>query len=151
MAKSRWWRRGESGEPDLLRSEFEQVTTILTPEQHQRVQELIVQRKGLSAFLDETLRTTMGLSSEQVEKVRRAIQDHSRRVKVRNEALDGQLKSIAADGAASDVIAERLRGTRLEANQSNRQSLTEAWRQAWGVLRPEQRAVYERLAGGPSP
>jgi hypothetical protein len=151
LAKDGQWHQIEKSQPDLIQNEFDQVTSILSSEQQQRVRELIVQRKGLSAFLDEQLGREIAIRQEQAEAIRREIQAHSRRVATRNKARDDQLKTIAVSDEKTDVIAERLRLTRLEANQTNRQSLAQAWHAAWEVLSSEQRRAYEKFAGGPSP
>jgi hypothetical protein len=149
LARDGQWRRIEHEQPDLLQDEFQQVTAILSTEQQVRVRELIVQRKGLSAFLDDDLRRQIGLSGHQVERIRRSIQDHSRRVSARNQALESLLQAIALGREPTDVIAKRLHGARLEAGQSNRRSFADAWKEAWEVLSPRQRQAYEKLAGGP--
>lgn len=101
------------------------IEAVLTPTQKTRVRELQVQAMGLRAFTNEGLVKELGLSEDQVEKIRGLLPQ-------RRQGGEG------GPGAGQNVTPEERQKQREE-----------AMKKALEVLKPDQRARWEKLIGKP--
>lgn len=103
--------------PALLDNEYSQALEILTREQIKRVGQIMIQRDGMRALLDEKTQQKLGVSPKQAEGIRKAWTDHIVRGKAKYPGTTG------------------------------RASAHQCWKDALLVLTEEQRAKFAEMTG----
>lgn len=101
------------------------IEAVLTPAQKSRIRELQYQAMGLRAFTNEAVVKELGLSEDQVEKIRGLLPQ-------RRQGGEG------GPGAGQNVTPEERQKQRAE-----------AMKKALEVLKPDQRAKWEKMIGKP--
>ena len=78
MKKQRHWSRARTM-PDLLKSEYALALDVLSPAQKMRVEQAMLQRRGVTMFLHEDVQRLLALKPEQIEKIRDTWNAHVKR------------------------------------------------------------------------
>jgi hypothetical protein len=110
----------------------------------QRLEQLLVQKQGMRAFTDPQMAEKLSLNDAQRGEVRKAIVEHSQRVKKLEADLAAAERAI--DKPEAERAAELLR-LRKEKNQAGVASFRRNWDDVYHVLTAEQRAKYLELRG----
>src|SRR5690606_7472812 len=119
---------------------------FLTPPQHQRLEQLYLQRLSYNAFRETDLATRLELSAEQQKNVMTAIDAHLKRVADAERELGRSVQQ--AVGAAEDAdLAARIRRLTSEKEHRGRLSHRRVWEEIREILTPQQREQFMQLRG----
>lgn len=104
-------------DPELLDQEYSQAMEILTRDQIKRVRQIMVQRDGMRALMEEENQKALGMTAQQSEKIRKAWLDHIERGKAKYPGTTG------------------------------RNSVHQCWKDALMALTKEQRQKFAEMTG----
>lgn len=117
---------------------------LMGVEAKQRVEQLMVQKQGMRAFTDPQMAEKLSITDEQRIAIRKAIVEHSERVKQLTADLAAAERAV--DKPEAERAAELLR-LRKEKNQVGVASFRQNWDDVYHILTPEQRTKYVELRG----
>jgi beta-lactamase regulating signal transducer with metallopeptidase domain len=132
---------------------------LLNDEQHQRVEQLMIQRLSYHAFRDvrdgsgansgmrgKALAETLLLTPEQTAQIEAAIAAHHKRVRDNQKDLD-LAKGDRAPEADGAVEQERIRDLTRRKVQLGVQSHRQVWDDVFRIFTPQQRRKFDELRG----
>lgn len=120
------------------------ASALISPEANQRLEQLLLQKKGMRAFTNPEFAAELELTDAQREQVVKSIVAHTQRLKDFDADLAAAQRGI--DKPEAERAAEDLR-LRKERNQAGVASFRRNWDDVYDLLTAEQRAKYLKLRG----
>jgi hypothetical protein len=119
---------------------------LLTEVQHERVGQLMIQRRSYNVFRSAELVKRLELTGQQHEKILAAIDAHLQRI--RDEELElGRSTQQAAGSRGNEQLAEHIRKLTAAKGHRGRLSHKRVWDEIHDILSQDQREQFIRLRG----
>jgi Spy/CpxP family protein refolding chaperone len=118
----------------LIESSRKEVSSILNPDQLNRLKQILLQVNGADALQDKEVAKEVGITPEESAKIQK-VQTQT------NEGLRSNLPKSGANQSQMELGSSAVRSAEKIDNHANEQAL--------GALTAEQKQKFEKLAGAP--